>query len=114
MHIHLKVHLGGTETFTGQLFFEDEQTAEVYEADPYAARGTPDVLNESDAIYGQSEAGRSSRSPRRARAEARVTLGGARVAPSLAVSAHQFTGLASGPTMWPCEPGGSAAMSCEK
>jgi protocatechuate 3,4-dioxygenase beta subunit len=54
VHIHVKVHLGGNETFTGQLFFDDDVLDAVYRTEPYNARGAPDVPNESDGIYGQS------------------------------------------------------------
>ena len=54
VHIHLKVNLGGSETFTGQLFFDDATTAGVYEAEPYADRGEPDTSNAADGIFGQS------------------------------------------------------------
>ncbi len=54
VHIHLKVHLGGTETFTGQLFFEDEQTAE-------GLRGRP--------VRGPGNAGRPERERRDLRPE---------------------------------------------
>jgi protocatechuate 3,4-dioxygenase beta subunit len=54
VHIHVKVNLGGSETFTGQLFFDDTTTAGVYEAEPYADRGEPDTSNAADGIFGQS------------------------------------------------------------
>ena len=54
VHIHVKVHLGGSETYTGQLFFDEEVTAAVYEAEPYATRPTPDTTNSADGIFGQS------------------------------------------------------------
>jgi protocatechuate 3,4-dioxygenase beta subunit len=54
VHIHLKVLLGGSETFTGQLFFDDDVLGTVYKTEPYDARGAPDTTNESDGIYGQS------------------------------------------------------------
>jgi len=53
VHIHVKVHLGSDSTFTGQLFFHEADTAEVYETDPYAARPGPDVPNAADAIFAQ-------------------------------------------------------------
>jgi protocatechuate 3,4-dioxygenase beta subunit len=55
VHIHVKVDLGGTETFTGQLFFDGATLDQVYSAEPYAARGPADVANESDGIYAQSD-----------------------------------------------------------
>jgi protocatechuate 3,4-dioxygenase beta subunit len=54
VHLHVKVNLGGSETFTGQLFFDDATTAGVYEAEPYADRGEPDTSNAADSIFGQS------------------------------------------------------------
>jgi hypothetical protein len=49
------VHLGGAETYTGQLFFDEPTLDAVYGAEPYAARGPADVANESDGIYAQSD-----------------------------------------------------------
>jgi protocatechuate 3,4-dioxygenase beta subunit len=54
VHIHVKVHLGATETYTGQLFFEDDVTAAAYQNEPYSARPEPDTLNSDDGIFGQS------------------------------------------------------------
>lgn len=51
VHIHVKVHVGGSVVHTGQFFFPDALTAKVYEAQPYAARGGPDMTNAQDAIY---------------------------------------------------------------
>ena len=51
VHIHVKVHVGGNVVHTGQFFFPDALTAQVYEAQPYAARGGPDMSNAHDAIY---------------------------------------------------------------
>ena len=51
VHIHVKVHVGVGVVHTGQLFFPDALTARVYEAQPYAARGGPDMTNARDAIY---------------------------------------------------------------
>jgi protocatechuate 3,4-dioxygenase beta subunit len=53
VHIHLKVIQGG-QTWTGQLFFDDEALDAVYALEPYSARGPVDVPNESDGIFGQS------------------------------------------------------------
>ena len=50
-HIHLKVHVGGKEVHTGQLFFKDSLNAAVYSIAPYSARGQPDITNASDSIY---------------------------------------------------------------
>ena len=54
VHIHVKVAADGDETHTGQLFFDPETLSQVYSAEPYAARGGPDVSNENDGIYQQS------------------------------------------------------------
>jgi protocatechuate 3,4-dioxygenase beta subunit len=51
VHIHVKVHVGGSVVHTGQLFFADVLTREVYKAAPYAARGNPDMTNAQDSIY---------------------------------------------------------------
>jgi protocatechuate 3,4-dioxygenase beta subunit len=53
VHIHVKAHVGGSETYTGQLFFEEGDTAEVYGQDPYSARPSPDTSNSDDGIFGQ-------------------------------------------------------------
>jgi protocatechuate 3,4-dioxygenase beta subunit len=54
VHIHLKVHVGTSETHTGQLFFADDVLAKAYASEPYADRGEPDTPNAADQIYGQS------------------------------------------------------------
>jgi hypothetical protein len=51
VHIHIKVHVGGSVVHTGQLFFPDALTLAVYKAAPYASRGNPDTPNASDSIY---------------------------------------------------------------
>jgi len=51
VHIHIKVHVGGSVVHTGQLFFSDALTQSVYKASPYAARGNPDTPNASDSIF---------------------------------------------------------------
>src|SRR5205085_9024853 len=43
VHIHVKVHLGGTVVHTGQLIFPDSLTDKVYTASPYDTRGERDV-----------------------------------------------------------------------
>jgi protocatechuate 3,4-dioxygenase beta subunit len=53
VHVHVKVHLGGADSYTGQLFFDDAVTETVYEAEPYNARPGPDTPNEADGIFGQ-------------------------------------------------------------
>jgi protocatechuate 3,4-dioxygenase beta subunit len=51
VHIHVKVHVGGSVVHTGQLFFADALTDTVYKAAPYAARGNPDTPNARDSIF---------------------------------------------------------------
>jgi protocatechuate 3,4-dioxygenase beta subunit len=56
VHIHLKVHVGGSEVHTGQLFFRDRISRSVFTTQPYAARGTLDTPNSADGIFGQGGA----------------------------------------------------------
>ena len=57
VHIHLKVHVGGSEVHTGQLFFKDAITQSVFLNNaPYSSRGTQDTFNADDSIYGQGGA----------------------------------------------------------
>ena len=51
VHIHVKVHTGGRVVHTGQFFFPDALTDEVYKAAPYSSRGKPDMTDASDSIY---------------------------------------------------------------
>jgi protocatechuate 3,4-dioxygenase beta subunit len=51
VHIHVKVHAGGRVVHTGQLFFPDALTREVYKAAPYAARGNPSTGDAQDSIF---------------------------------------------------------------
>jgi protocatechuate 3,4-dioxygenase beta subunit len=51
VHIHVKVHVGGTVLHTGQLYFPDSVTDAVYRHTPYSARGSRDVRNATDSIY---------------------------------------------------------------
>ena len=50
-HIHVKVHVGGSEVHTGQIFFSDSFAAKVFKTGVYADRGLPDTTNASDGIY---------------------------------------------------------------
>ncbi len=53
-HMHVKVHVGGKEIHTGQIFFDDAITDAVYAANlPYSTRGTRDLRNADDGIFGQ-------------------------------------------------------------
>ena len=45
VHIHVKVHIGGSVVHTGQFFFSDDLTDAVYRRAPYASRGTRDMRN---------------------------------------------------------------------
>jgi protocatechuate 3,4-dioxygenase beta subunit len=51
VHIHVKVHVGGSVVHTGQLFFPDTITAKAYTVAPYTSRPGPDMLNAQDSIY---------------------------------------------------------------
>jgi protocatechuate 3,4-dioxygenase beta subunit len=51
VHIHMKVHVGGSVVHTGQLFFDDGLTDQVYGSAPYSSRGAPDVRNSADDIF---------------------------------------------------------------
>jgi protocatechuate 3,4-dioxygenase beta subunit len=53
VHIHVKVHVGGTDTYTGQLYFDEVVTSEVYAREPYNARPGPDTANDADGIFAQ-------------------------------------------------------------
>jgi hypothetical protein len=50
----MKVHVGGKEVHTGQIFFIEKITAAVYKQAPYASRGTYDTPHSSDTIYEQA------------------------------------------------------------
>lgn len=51
VHIHMKVHVGGSVVHTGQLFFDDSLTDTVYASAPYSSHGTRDMRNAADDIY---------------------------------------------------------------
>jgi protocatechuate 3,4-dioxygenase beta subunit len=51
VHIHVKVHVGGSVVHTGQLFFPDAVTAAAYKASPYSSRPGPDLKNAADSIF---------------------------------------------------------------
>jgi protocatechuate 3,4-dioxygenase beta subunit len=52
-HIHVKVHVGGQEVHTGQLYFADATTAAIYRSrSPYKARGQKDTPNSADMVFG--------------------------------------------------------------
>ena len=51
VHIHVKVHVGGSVVHTGQFFFDDALTDVVYKQAPYSSRGARDVRDSNDSIY---------------------------------------------------------------
>ena len=51
VHIHVKVHVGGSVVHTGQLYFPAETTDAAYKAEPYSTRPGPEVTNDADAIF---------------------------------------------------------------
>jgi protocatechuate 3,4-dioxygenase beta subunit len=51
VHIHVKLHVGGTVVHPGQLFFEDAITDAVYKMQPYAKRPNRDTRNSDDSIF---------------------------------------------------------------
>jgi len=51
VHIHVKVHVGGSVVHTGQLFFPDATTAIAYKIAPYTSRPGPDMKNAQDSIF---------------------------------------------------------------
>jgi protocatechuate 3,4-dioxygenase beta subunit len=51
VHIHVKVHVGGSVVHTGQLFFDDTFTDTVYKRSPYSARPNRDTRNTNDSIF---------------------------------------------------------------
>jgi hypothetical protein len=51
VHIHLKVHVGGSVVHTGQLFFPDTLTDRVYRRAPYNRRPGRTTRNANDSIF---------------------------------------------------------------
>jgi protocatechuate 3,4-dioxygenase beta subunit len=51
VHIHLKVHVGGSVVHTGQLFFPDALTDRVYRRAPYRSRPGRTTRNTTDSIF---------------------------------------------------------------
>lgn len=53
VHIHVKVHADGAVIHTGQLYFDDALTDNVFASvAPYASRAKRDVRNATDSFYG--------------------------------------------------------------
>ena len=76
VHVHVKVHVGGNEVHTGQLYFDDAVTDVVCGAQPYAARGSRDTDNASDGIFANGGAQSLLRLSTRGRGyQAKLTLG---------------------------------------
>jgi protocatechuate 3,4-dioxygenase beta subunit len=51
VHIHVKVHIGGSVVHTGQLYFPDAITDAAYRAAPYNRRPGRDTRNATDSVY---------------------------------------------------------------
>ena len=51
VHIHVKVHVGGSTVHTGQLYFDDDISRAVYTRAPYNARSGQWLTNSQDGIY---------------------------------------------------------------
>jgi protocatechuate 3,4-dioxygenase beta subunit len=50
VHIHLMVHTAA-RTYTSQLYFPEDLTAEVFAREPYRSHGLPDTTHASDGIF---------------------------------------------------------------
>jgi hypothetical protein len=50
-HIHIKVHVGTSYVYTGQLFFADTISSRVYRTKRYRSHGQADTSNGADSIY---------------------------------------------------------------
>jgi hypothetical protein len=55
----VKVHVGGDEIHTGQLFFSDAVSRIVYRTTHYRSRGQADMNNSEDSIYAAAGRGKS-------------------------------------------------------
>ncbi|MDH3707777.1 MAG: protocatechuate dioxygenase [Acidimicrobiia bacterium] len=53
-HIHVRVQRDGSAVYTGQLYFDDGYTAQVYRDEPYAPNGQPDTTNDADVLAGST------------------------------------------------------------
>jgi protocatechuate 3,4-dioxygenase beta subunit len=51
VHIHVKVSTGGNEVHTGQLFFPESISNDVFDGGVYSSRGDADTSNENDNIF---------------------------------------------------------------
>ena len=50
VHVHLKVHLGGTELLTTQLYFPDDLTDSIHQTEAYASRYPTPFPNAKDRV----------------------------------------------------------------
>src|SRR4051794_23382889 len=51
VHIHVKVHLGGSVVHTGQLYFPDPITDAVFRRAPYSSRPDRQTRNATDSVF---------------------------------------------------------------
>ena len=51
VHVHLKVHLGGTTALTSQLYFPDDVNDRAHAMAPYAAHTGSRTTNDVDLIF---------------------------------------------------------------
>ncbi len=51
VHIHVKVHNGANDVHTGQLYFDDALSSEIYTEAPYSSHPGRDTTNRTDEIY---------------------------------------------------------------
>jgi protocatechuate 3,4-dioxygenase beta subunit len=57
VHVHFKVHLDQSTVLTSQLFFDEDFTDEIYDAEPYASQGERDTrIDAGDMVYDQADA----------------------------------------------------------
>ena len=53
VHIHVKVHEAGTAVHTGQLYFDEAISNDIYVQEPYSAHPGRDTTNLNDQIFAQ-------------------------------------------------------------
>ncbi|HEV7535716.1 MAG TPA: protocatechuate dioxygenase, partial [Acidimicrobiia bacterium] len=54
VHVHVKVHIGGNQVVTSQLFFDENVTKAVYASGLYAAHRGQDTTNAADGIFARA------------------------------------------------------------
>jgi protocatechuate 3,4-dioxygenase beta subunit len=52
VHLHVKVHVSGDTVHTGQLYFDDAVTDNIYALAPYSSRANRTTRNTDDGIFG--------------------------------------------------------------